>query len=602
VSFGRPEAFWLLLPMFLLVVWLVRSRRWRSQSWRTLAQRGWPPHLRTASMLAAAVLLIAAMARPRFGLSLGSPLPPGQDLVLLVDVSRSMAAEDAVPSRLTVAAQAGETLIDAMGADPANRVGVAVFAGRGVLRYPLTENLGAVTDILSKLRPGSVQPGGTDLGAGLDAALDAFGTEEHAEGRAIVLFSDGEDHADRWKSRLDRLERMGVMVHVVEIGDAGEGHPVPSGTGERPLTYEGEPVRSRRVDTALEAIARQTDGAIVKLGLASSDLGVLYRERIAPMARLKREASRSAERPEQFPTFLAAALGFVISGCWPAGRVSPWRWIWNRAAPVLLMTALAVGGLAGANRTDRDRADLAALVAEGRSHYAAGRWAEALAAFESASQGAGEQPLLRYNEAAALYQLGRFSEALERYQSVREKAGAALRTKTDYALGNCALSLGDLSAAVEHYDRCLASTATGPDLDDVRRDAELNRQFALERAASTLGASGDSDRGSSSQEPRKRPPSRRKSPNDDEDSQAEDRSGPGQEPGGNQPQNGGDNRPRRNRSRSGGGGGASRNAGNQGDTPDDRLDSALDEIRDAQRRRLPEETTDEPAGDTRKDW
>ena len=124
------------------------------------------------------------------------------------------------------------------------------FAGRGVLRCPLTENLGAVSDSLKRLRPGTVRPGGTDLGAGLDAGLDAFGQDEHAEGRAIVVFSDGEDHAEHWRSRLDRLAKAGVIVHVVAIGDPDQGHPVPSGTTNEPLKYEGEPVLSKRVDTA----------------------------------------------------------------------------------------------------------------------------------------------------------------------------------------------------------------------------------------------------------------------------------------------------------------------------------------------------------------
>jgi Ca-activated chloride channel family protein len=602
VSFGHPEALWLVIPLGVLGAWLLASRGRRTRAWRALAQRGRPPRLRSQSMLAAALLLVAALARPRFGLSLAPPLPPGQDLVLLFDVSRSMGAEDAVPNRLAVAAQAGETLVDAMGADPANRMAVAAFAGRGVLRYPLTDNLGAVADVLARLRPGSVQPGGTDLGAGLDAALDAFGSEERAEGRAIVVFSDGEDHADHWRSRLDRLARMGVIVHAVAIGDAAEGHPVPSGPGGPPLRHEGQPVRSRRVDSALEAIARQTDGAVVKLGLASSDLGALYRERIAPMARLKREEARSPERPEQFPVFLAAALGFLLSGCWPAGRASPLRWLWNRAGAVLLLAAPTLGGLAGASRDDPGRADLSALVAEGRSHYAAGHWAEALAAFERALRDAGDQPVLRYNAAATLFQLGQFSEAMALYQAASEHAGAALRTKIDYALGNCALCLGDLSAAVENYDRCLASTAEGDDLDGVRRDAEINRRFAIERAASTLGASGDSEGRSSSQPPPRRPPGKRKPGDGDEDAQADENPGQGPGPGGNPQQSGGDIRRRRDRRRTGGAGGASRNSGGAGETPDDRLDNALDEIRDSQRRRLPEENPAEPASDARKDW
>ena len=160
-------------------------------------------------MIAAVALLILALAQPRFGRSERAAAAPGQDVILLVDVSRSMGAEDAVPNRLAVAVDAASSLVEALAGDPASRAGVVAFAGRGVLRCPLTENLGAVSDSLKRLRPGTVRPGGTDLGAGLDAALDAFGQDEHAEGRAIVVFSDGEDHAEHWRSRLDRLAKAG---------------------------------------------------------------------------------------------------------------------------------------------------------------------------------------------------------------------------------------------------------------------------------------------------------------------------------------------------------------------------------------------------------
>ena len=366
------------------------------------------PGLRSFSILLAASLLILALTRPRFGSLTGPPLPPGHDVVLLMDVSRSMAAEDAVPSRLAVAIDAAASLVEALAPDPANRVEIVAFAGRGVVRYPLTENLGAVIDVLHRLQPGSVQPGGTDLGAGLDAALESLGQEEHAAGRSILIFSDGEDLADHWQSRLERLVQAGVIVHVVAIGDAEQGHTVPSGIGGQPLSYQGEQVLSRRVDKTLEAIAQETDGAVLKLGLAATDLKTLYQTRIAPVARRKRAAGKFAERPERFPLFLAAALGLVLSGCWPGGRIGPLRWAWSRVAGTLLLGCVAVAGIGagqgqgpGDRPSDasatRDRTDspevpagvppgnsAAILVARGETAYLSEQYAEALSLFESA--------------------------------------------------------------------------------------------------------------------------------------------------------------------------------------------------------------------------
>src|SRR5437773_1467276 len=80
----------------------------------------------------------------------------------------------------------------------------------------------------------------------LAAALEALDPQEHAQGQAIVVFSDGEDLTDRWGPPLERLRQQELVVHAVAIGDPEKGHPVPSGADNQPLSYHGEPVRSRR--------------------------------------------------------------------------------------------------------------------------------------------------------------------------------------------------------------------------------------------------------------------------------------------------------------------------------------------------------------------
>ena len=178
-----------------------------------------------------------------------------------------------------------------------------------------------------------------------------------------------------------------------------------------------------------------------------------------------------------------------------------------------------------------------------------------------------------------------------------------LRTKIDYALGNTVLMLGDVAGAVEHYDNCLASTAVGAGLDAVRQDAAINRQFALEQAPPSIAPQGESDRDQSPSRKRNRPPGARKRGDGGNEPTPDDSSGTGQEPDGSNSQGEADNRPAKGRRRTGGGGGASNvPPGSPGGSPDDRLDNALDQIRDAQHRRLPEDSPAESSGDGRKDW
>lgn len=588
MDFENPRLLWLLLALPPLILWAWRAARLRAGVWRALGQWGRAPGDRSVGVLIALTLVVLALSRPRIGPAPEGRIGPGQDVVLAFDVSRSMAAEDAAPNRLGLAVETAKTLVDVLAQEPANRAAVVAFAGRGVLRCPLTQNLGAVVDVMDRLRPGEVRPGGTDLAAALDAAVDAFDPREPDEGRTVVLFSDGEDHEGRWERALEKAIARGVVIHAIALGDLKEGARVPSPATDEPLTFRGEPVVSKRTDEALEAIAERSGGAMLKLGLATADLGLLYRERIEPVARAKRREARGSERPERFPLFLAAAIGVLIAACRPGDAVRrPRRPPRGLARAACLALALSQVGADDAPET------AAQAVARGRAAYAAGRFEEALAAFESAADQAPGRPVPAYDAAATLYQLGRHAEAVARYQQARERAGPALRTKIDFALGNAAVALGDLPGAVQSYDACIASTARGEGLDAVRSDAAENRRFVLERLRKAVADQDNPD------EP---------GPNDRPDGSqgqgdAKSEDGPGDGPDGQAPADSpgvGGEVDRPSPRQSGGAGGDGANP--PGASPDDRLDSALDHIRDARRRRLPDEPPpDAPRGDG-KDW
>jgi Ca-activated chloride channel family protein len=587
VDFGHPEILGLLLLLPVLGFRLWRGRKRRERDWSSLAQSGRVLGEGSPAWLCVLACLIVALARPKWGYEPPLPMPPGHDVVFLVDTSRSMGVPDAVPNRLGAGVEAARSLVRALGNEPGDRAGVVAFAGRGVLRCPLTENLGAVTDVLGSLRPGDVRPGGTALGPALDAALRAFDEPEHADGRTIVLISDGEDLAGSWEPAVNRLRSAGVIVHAVAVGDAEQGHTVPAGREGRPIRWQRKPVLSKRSDAALEAVSRATGGALVRLGLAAVDLGSLYRERIAPIVRQKRAYVRLPERRERFPEFVLTALGFGILGCWPGWRA----WTRLRVGVILLGVATLSMILGAGPRRNSPQGAIEA----GQSVYAQRRFAAALSEFERAIALDPRAAVPRYDSAAALFQLGRYPEALARYREARERAGPALRTKIDYALGNVSLALGEVAPALEHYDRCLRSTARGADLDGVRRDAAVNRRFAEAQAQRAASSSSEPPEGAP---PRPRAP-QGKSSNSDNSKGHEGPEGAGKkadQPGEGEPGN---------RAPSGffrtGGGGGSGSASRSTRPPEDRLATALNNIREAQQRRL----SDEPAtaaDEQRKDW
>ena len=234
-----------------------------------------------------------------------------------------------------------------------------------------------------------------------------------------------------------------------------------------------------------------------------------------------------------------------------------------------------------------------------------GRLDEALAAFEAAIVRAPHLALPRYNAAATLFQLKQYAKARERYQEARLRADSVMRAKIDYALGNTSLALGEIAAAIRSYDDCLASTAGGEQVERVRRDAAINRKFAVEQAESPAIADGENpdDPSRSPRRSGRRPDPRANGEDNSPDAQPDSGAGSA----GANPEDGDQNereRPPNRRRRTGGAGGTGKGPqGYHGDTPDDRLDAALEHIREAaESRRLPEELPPESPAAEGKDW
>jgi Ca-activated chloride channel family protein len=573
VDFAHPERLFYLLCLLPIALSVWSAGRRRRADWAALARVTRPPKNRGWNWIAAIAFLCTALAQPRWG-RLAEQTPPGHDVVLLVDVSRSMAAEDATPNRLGRAIAEAQSLLVALGKERGDRAAVVAFAGEGELRCPLTEHLGAAYETLKELQPGEVQPGGSDFGQALLAALSAFDQEDRTEGRAIVVFSDGESHDESWRAVSERLKSLKVIVHGVTIGDAAGGHEIPAGPDHKPLKYHDEVVLSRRSDASLREICKMTGGMFIPLGLSRGDLGELYRTRIAPAERRTRSRDPATDRVERFPVFVAAALACGLFGSWPvSGRRG-----------VLALLLVVTLGAATPPRTARE------AVEHGNTAFRAGALSEALGAFEAAIALDPKSPIPRYNAGAVLYAAQRFDEAAERYEEASARADAALKTKIDYALGNAALAQGSIALAIQHYDHCLASQVSGAEYDRVRNDARQNRIFAEEHRPPRSSEAGEEE--GQGREPRPRPDrkgGRSADASDDAAKDSPDAPQQGQEPPPGPAQPTLRQAPLADRTRK------------DKSSPEDRLAAALEAVREAEGQRLPDQPTVETSGD-RKDW
>ncbi len=317
VAFTQTEGFLWLLAVAAAAALIAVDARWRRGALGRLADSallariapsvlGARTMLRAALVLVAMTLLAVALADPRGGESREEVEQRGVDLVVVVDVSRSMLAEDVSPNRLGRARQFAADLVEELGSD---RVGLVEFAGVPAVRCPLTFNHRTFLSQLALLSPKSTVRGGSMLGDAIRVAAESL--EGDGAGRAIVVLSDGEDmESEPVEAAATAYRERGVRTVAIGIGDAAEGAriPVVDGGARRFLVHEGEEVWSRMDPTLLAAVAEQGGGFFVEAGTTQADMGDVARALTGMLESSARERGSVAAREPLFQWFAGAAL------------------------------------------------------------------------------------------------------------------------------------------------------------------------------------------------------------------------------------------------------------------------------------------------------
>ncbi len=181
----------------------------------------------------------------------------GIDVIIALDVSKSMLAQDVKPTRLDQAKLLVNKLIDNLGS---NRIGFVVFAGQAILQMPLTTDAGAAKMLLANLHPDLVPVQGTEIGDALNIANQALGNIDDKKHKAVILITDGEDHDNKTNAALKEVEDAGVVVYTVGIGSQ-EGTPIfDPAINDFVKDNNGQTVVSRLGEEQLQKIANNTKG------------------------------------------------------------------------------------------------------------------------------------------------------------------------------------------------------------------------------------------------------------------------------------------------------------------------------------------------------
>jgi Ca-activated chloride channel family protein len=277
-----------------------------------VARPGWLARLRGLCLSLGLSLLVMGIAGPQWGRDWEQTAAPGRDLVVVLDLSRSMLAE--TPSRLQRARAGLIDLSQTVQRRGGHRLALVVFAARAKLVCPLThdydhfreavDSLGALTD----LGPGPNSPSGTRIGAGLQTAVAAHDPRFQGH-QDILLLSDGDDPADdqEWRVGAEEARRLHIPIHVVGVGDPGTASPIPFRDGQQ--KYADRVVLTRLQEQPLQEIARLTGGTYLPApGTGTPPVGLLFRERIEPRGLREDNDDALPLYQQRYAWFLGPAL------------------------------------------------------------------------------------------------------------------------------------------------------------------------------------------------------------------------------------------------------------------------------------------------------
>lgn len=312
--FANPHLLWLLLlvpAMAGLFAAAARNRRRRLARFgnpailRLLMPDASPARVRFRFLLfcTAAALVVLAAARPQLGSKLREQTSEGIEMMLVVDVSNSMLAEDFEPNRLERTKYAIGKLFDGLRQD---RVGMIVFAGDAAVQLPITSDYRMARAFARKIAPSLVSVQGTDIGRALSLALLSFSEKtEQSHSRVIILITDGEGHDNGAVEVARRAAEQGVRIFTIGIGTP-EGAPIRIG-GQFILDENGQMVVSKLGEPLLEQIAQLTSGIYVRSSNQSIGLDEVIRS-INEMQKPELSTVRFEEYNEQYQYFLGLAL------------------------------------------------------------------------------------------------------------------------------------------------------------------------------------------------------------------------------------------------------------------------------------------------------
>lgn len=326
IHFGNPNSLYLLAVVAIglltaVVAGVARRRAANRFATADLRKRLFPAatatgHWMSAILMSACLALLAiACADIRWGKTWREAPQKGIEVMFVLDVSRSMLAEDVSPNRLTRAKQQIKDIVDELAGD---RIGLISFAGTTRQSVPLTSHYEDFKQTLDSVGPHSVRSGGSRLGDAISAAADAFISKTHQH-KAIVIFTDGEDQESQPVEIAKQLhDEQGIRVFTIGLGDTDQGARIPEMDPRRGtptggfVQHNGQQVWSKMNGTVLRQVAEASDGAYIPAGTRRVNMADVYHRFIANVPQTEFETARINAYVARYQWFAAPALFLLL--------------------------------------------------------------------------------------------------------------------------------------------------------------------------------------------------------------------------------------------------------------------------------------------------
>lgn len=480
MRFANPQWMWvsvglaLALGLFLVWAWHVRKRlvsRFVPPRLLALLTVGVSPQrqkLRLWLVFLAAVLLSVSLARPQWGFGYKEVKQKGLDIIVAIDTSKSMLAEDLAPNRLTKAKLA---VLDLRRISHADRIGLIAFAGAAFLQMPMSTDEDVLRQNLDALDTNLLPQGGTAITEAIETANTAFKDSGQENHRALILLTDGEDHDGAAIEAAKKAAAAGTVVFTVGVGTtAGELIPVRDAKGRISYVKDeaGNTVKTRLNEALLREVAKAGNGFYLQLAGAGV-METLYERGLAPLPKREFETSLSKLFFERFQWFLGASLLLLMAEM----LVSDRRRRASQAAPVAAAAVAALMLLSPAAAQ--------ASASSARKSYDQGQYKNALNEYERLLEKKPDNSPLHYNAGSAAFQAGRFESAADHFSAALATGDLSLQQKAYYNRGNSQFRQGeeaeDPSKKMELWKKSLNDFETTLKLDPKDADARQNAEM-----------------------------------------------------------------------------------------------------------------------------